>query len=75
MKTFQLITLFALIATSMAFAPNQSPQCKSLLANESVRNEKEKPCCSCHTKIGNVYDCINNRHRFLPILFSDYLVL
>ena len=29
MKTFQLIISFALIAASMAFAPNQSPQCKS----------------------------------------------
>ena len=28
MKTFQLITLFVLIATSMAFAPNQAPQSK-----------------------------------------------
>jgi len=26
MKTFQLITLFALFAASMAFAPNQAPQ-------------------------------------------------
>jgi hypothetical protein len=26
MKTFQIVTLFALIATSMAFAPNQTPQ-------------------------------------------------
>jgi len=28
MKTFQLITLFALFAASMAFAPNQAPQSK-----------------------------------------------
>jgi len=26
MKTFQFLTLFALVATSMAFAPNQTPQ-------------------------------------------------
>ena len=28
MKTFQIITLFALVAASMAFAPNQAPQSK-----------------------------------------------
>jgi hypothetical protein len=26
MKTFQIVTLFALVAASMAFAPNQTPQ-------------------------------------------------
>ncbi len=26
MKTFQLVTLFALIAAAMAFAPNQAPK-------------------------------------------------
>jgi hypothetical protein len=26
MKTFQIVTLFALVAASMAFAPNQLPQ-------------------------------------------------
>uniref|UniRef100_A0A7S4KBL9 Uncharacterized protein n=1 Tax=Odontella aurita TaxID=265563 RepID=A0A7S4KBL9_9STRA len=26
MKTFQLVTLFALVAAAMAFAPNQAPQ-------------------------------------------------
>lgn len=31
MKTFQLIISFALIAASMAFAPNQSPQLATLV--------------------------------------------
>ena len=30
MKSFQLVTLFALIAAAMAFAPNQAPQSKWL---------------------------------------------
>jgi hypothetical protein len=29
MKSFQLVTLFALFATAMAFAPNQAPQRES----------------------------------------------
>lgn len=32
MKSFQIVTLFALIAAAMAFAPNSVPQGKSILA-------------------------------------------
>lgn len=31
MKSFQLVTLFALFATAMAFVPNQAPQRKSTM--------------------------------------------
>jgi hypothetical protein len=31
MKSFQLVTLFALFATAMAFAPNQAPQRESTM--------------------------------------------
>ena len=32
MKTFQIISLFALVAAAMAFAPNQTPTGKFVLA-------------------------------------------
>ena len=78
MKTFQLIISFALIAASMAFAPNQSPQCKSSRC-QSVRKElREKPSCSgvVTRRLVAVYNCINNRHRFnVNSYSSDYLLL
>jgi hypothetical protein len=58
MKSFQLVTLFALFATAMAFAPNQAPQREYSMKREMLF-DPEIDLFFKH----DVFICLNERQK------------
>ncbi|KAG7337250.1 photosystem II reaction center protein PsbM [Nitzschia inconspicua] len=75
MKTFQIVTLFALVAASMAFAPNQTPQVAKTFAKGAAASVPVAALAAPAFAMDSIVDALPTTSLSLEVQFGAYLAV
>merc|ERR1711982_228317 len=75
MKTFQLVSLFALVATAMAFVPNQAPKVVSTVSNAFDIKKAATAAMPPAIALDSIVEVLPTNTLALEVQFGAYLAV